>query len=156
MKQPDYPIPAKMPRIEKNGTFQQRCNWMAVAKEQVQMAKHVLRTTGSNTRFDFSDAMMKRRVRTVADYTDQIIDRYRDVPGYEPELKDETGASWIFMNFVPSSTYNHIEKQMYLLFAASIWILDEILLPGDLEKRKELFRILPKEDRDIDDLFITI
>ena len=152
MKQPDYPIPAKMPYIKKDGTFQQRCNWTAVAKEQVQMAKRALRTTGPDTRFDFSDAMVKRRIHAVADYADKIIERYRAVPGYEPERKDETGASWIFMNFAPSSTYNHIEKQMDLLFAVSIWILDEILLPGDLEKRKELFRILPKEDRDIDNL----
>lgn len=153
MKKPDIPVPAKMPYIEKNGTFQQRCNWMAVAREQSQMAKRALRKTGSDTRFDLSETMLKRRIRAAADYTDQIIARYRDVPGYEEERKDETGESWLFMNFVPSATYNRIEKHMYLLFAAAIWILDEILLPDDPEKRKELFRILPKDEADIDNLF---
>ena len=153
MKQSEYPIPAKMPHVEKDGTFARRCNWTAVAREYAQRIKRILRESGSDNEFDLSDAMIKRRIRAVTDYTDRIIERYQAVPGYEPERKDETGESWIYLNFIPSTTCNIIEKHMYLLFAASIWILDEILLPGDLDKRKKLFRILPKDEREIDDLF---
>ena len=153
MKQTDYPVPARMPYIEKNGSFQHRCNWTAVAKEHVQKVKKALRKSGSDNRFDLSEPMLKRRIQAVAGFTDRIIERYKDIPGYEPERKDETGDSWIYLNFVPSTTYNQIEKHMYLLCAASIWILDEILLPDDPEKRKKLFRILPRDEHEIDEIY---
>ena len=152
MKQPDYPIPARMPYVEKSGTFAQRCNWNHVAKEHTQKIKRILRKSGSDNRFDFSESMLKRRIRAAVDFADRIIERYKDIPGYESERKDETGESWIYLNFIPASTYNYIEKHMYLLYAASIWILDEILLPDDPDKRKQLFRILPKDEREIEEL----
>ncbi len=153
MKQPDYPIPAKMPYVENPGTFAQRCNWNQVAKEHTQKILRILRKSGPDNRFDFSETMLKRRIRAAVDFTDRVIERYNDIPGYEPERKDETGESWIYLNFIPATTYNYIEKHMYLLYAASIWILDEILLPEDPDRRKQLFRILPKDEHEIDELF---
>ena len=114
MKQPDYPNPARMPYVEKPGTFVQRCNWNHVAKEHTQKIKRILRKSGSDNRFDLSEPMLKRRIRAAVDFADRIIERYKDIPGYESERKDETGESWIYLNFIPASTYNYIEKHMYL------------------------------------------
>jgi hypothetical protein len=96
MKQPDYPIPAKMPYVEKPGTFVQRCNWNHVAKEHTQKIKRILRKSGSDNRFDLSESMLKRRIRAAVDFADRIIERYKDIPGYEdiPEpMKTYTRAS---------------------------------------------------------------
>ena len=77
MKQPDYPIPAKMPYVEKPGTFVQRCNWNHVAKEHTQKIKRILRKSGSDNRFDLSESMLKRRIRAAVDFADRIIERYQ-------------------------------------------------------------------------------
>lgn len=147
------PVPYKMPRVEKKGSFEQRCNWTAVAREHVQNIGKAMRKSKNLQAPNLSDALAKRRIRTAVEYTDKIIERYKDVPGCEPAWKDEIGDDWLYLNIIPLITYNHIETRSYLLFAASIWILDEILLPEDPEKRKQLFRILPKNERDIESLF---
>ena len=52
------------------------------------------------------------------------------------------------MNFTPTVTYNILETQSHMLFAASIWILDRITeLP---EWRDKLYRILPRDDHLLD------
>ena len=79
------------------------------------------------------------------------IERYRNVPGLEYEHRDDTGNTWVELNFTPATTYNLIEEHAYLLCAAAIWILDEIL--ADDSKRTKLFKILPRDDREIDELW---
>jgi len=125
----------------------------AVAREHIQIIRKAARKSGKFDTLNLSEDMLKRRARAAVDYTDRIIERYQELPGYGPEVKDETGDEWLYLNLLPLITYNHIETRSYLLFAASVWILDEILLPEDPEKRKQLFRLLPKNDRDIDGLF---
>ncbi len=150
---PMPPIPPEMRHITEQGSFEQRCNWNVVAKDYAQQMKRILRKSGKETRLDMSDAMLKRRIQAIVDYVEDIIERYKDVPGYELERKDNTGTTWIHLNLIPATTYNYIEAHAYLLFAASIWILDEILLSEDPEKRKQLFKILPRDDHAIDELW---
>lgn len=145
------PLPAEMSYYTKKDSFEQRCNWNYVSKDYVQFVKRILRKSGKETRMDMSDPMLKRRIQAVVEYADKIIERYRNVPGLEYEHRDDTGNIWVELNFTPATTYNLIEEHAYLLCAAAIWILDEIL--ADDSKRTKLFRILPRDDREIDELW---
>lgn len=144
------PLPSPMPYYAKKDSFEQRCNWSCVTKDYVQFIKRFLRKSGKETRMDMSDPMLRRRIQAVIEYTDRIIERYKNVSGLEYEHRDDTGNTWIELNFTPATTYNLIEKHAYLLCAAAIWILDEVL--ADDSNRIKLFRILPREDREIDEL----
>lgn len=147
------PIPPEMPYLSKEGTLEQRCDWNALVRKYSQRLKKILRKNSGENDMDMSDAMMKRRSQVLVDYIPKIIERYQDVPGYEPEHRDDTGETFVHFNFIPVTTYNYIEDQAYLLLAASIWILDEILFTGDLEKRKQLFRLLPRDECDLDEIW---
>lgn len=145
------PIPPEMPYLTKEGTLEQRCDWNALVRKYSQRLKKILRKNRGENDLDMTDAMMKRRAQVLVDYIPKIVERYRDIPGYEPENMDETGETFVHFNFIPVTTYNYIEDQGYLLLAASIWILDEILSVDDPEKRKQLFRLLPRDETDLDE-----
>ncbi|MBR0341787.1 MAG: hypothetical protein IJK38_04470 [Oscillospiraceae bacterium] len=147
------PIPPEMPYLTKEGTLEKRCDWNALVRKYSQRLVKILRKNRGEGDMDTSDAMLKRRTQVLVDYTPKIIERYRDVPGYEPENRDDTGETFIHFNFIPVTTYNYMEDRAYLLLAASIWILDEILPEADHEKRKELFRLLPRDESDLDEIW---
>lgn len=147
------PFPPEKPYITKEGTLKQRCDWKKLGREYEQRLKKLLRKNDSENGMDTTDAMMKRRSRVLVEYTQKIVERYQHVPGYELEHWDETGDTFINLNFLPANTYNYLEERVYLLAAASIWILDEILLPEDREKRIQLFRLLPRNENDLDEIW---
>ena len=107
------PLPSPMPYYEKKDSFEQRCNWSCVTKDYVQFIKRFLRKSGKETRMDMSDPMLRRRMQAVIEYTDRIIERYKNVSGLEYEHRDDTGNTWIELNFTPATTYNLIEKHSF-------------------------------------------
>ena len=139
-------IPEEMKYCTKQGTLEERCDWNTIARERAKEMARTIQKIDQLHDMDTSEDMLKRRIRAVVDATPGILERYRHLPGYEPELSDETGETFIQLNFIPVNTYNWQESRAYLLTAAAIWILDEILIPRDLEKRKELFRLLPRDE----------
>ena len=73
------PLPSPMPYYAKKDSFEQRCNWSCVTKDYVQFIKRFLRKSGKETRMDMSDPMLRRRIQAVIEYTDRIIERYKNV-----------------------------------------------------------------------------
>ena len=147
------PYPPEMTYLAKEGTLEQRCDWNAIARKYAQRVKKALRKNGRDGYMDTSDAMLKRRMQALVDFIPGMIERYRGVPGYEPEHMDEIGDTFIHFNFIPMTTYNLMEERAYLLLAASIWILDEVFSEEDHQKRKALFQLLPRDERDLDEIW---
>ena len=147
------PIPPEMHYLSREGTPEQQCDWNALVRNYAQRLKKALRKGRGENNLDTADAMLKRRSQVLVDYIPGIIERYRDRPGYEPEHMDKTAETFVQLNLIPVTTYNYMEERAYLLFAASIWILDEILSTGDREKRKQLFRLLPRDENDLDEIW---
>ena len=150
-KQPRRSLPPPMPPFEPHGSSSGRCNWYKITQESVRSVKRYLRRYDIQTPPDMSEAILRRRTQAVVEYTDRIIDRYKTIPGLEEEQKAETGNLWIGLNFVPSLSYNTIEETSHILFAAAIWILDQITAQPDW--RRKLFPLLPREPSVLNDLF---
>ena len=150
-KQPRRSLPPPMPPFEPHGSPGGRCNWYKITQESVRSVKRYLRRYDIQTPPDMSEAILRRRTQAVVEYTDRIIDRYKTIPGLEEEQKAETGNLWSSLNFVPSLSYNTIEETSHILFAAAIWILDQITAQPDWRRR--LFPLLPREPSVLIDLF---
>lgn len=77
-------------------------------------------------------------------YMPEIYKRYKAPEANKPFI----GNAWIDLN-MPLVSYSHLDVQSHVLFAASIWILDQITERHDW---REMYRLLPKDDRMLDEL----
>ena len=148
-KQPRHSLPPPMPPFEPHGSSGVSCNWYKQTQECIRSVKRHLRSFGIQSP-DMSEAILRRRTQAVVGYTDRVIDRYKTIPGLEEAQKAETGNFWINLNFVPTLSYNAIEETSHILFAAAIWILDQIT--GQPDWQRKLFPLLPREPSVLNDL----
>ena len=146
-------VPPEIPCFNREGTPEQRCDWNALVRKYAQRVKKILRKNHGENDMDTTEAMMKRRMQALVDYLPKIVERYQPASGDDPEHRADTGETFVHLNLLPVTTYNYMEDDAYLLLAASIWILDEILFTDDREKRKQLFRLLPRDESDIDEIW---
>lgn len=148
-KQSRHPLPSPMPPFEPHGSSGVSCNWYKQTQECIRSVKRQLRSFGIQSP-DMSETILRRRTQAVVGYTDRIINRYKTIPGLDEEQKAETGNFWINLNFVPTLSYNAIEETSHILFAAAIWILDQIT--GQPDWQRKLFPLLPRELSVLNDL----
>ena len=94
--------------------------------------------------FDFVDAMSKRRQKAILNYIPEIYKRYKAPDTNQPSI----GKAWTDLN-IPFLTHSHMDAQSHILFAASMWILDQITRHEDWRK---VYRLLPTDDRILDEL----
>ena len=149
--QPHQTLPPPLHRFEPRKSFGGHCNWYRLTQECIRSVKRYLRRNDVQNPVDMSEAMLRRRTQAVVDYTDRIIDRYKGIHGLETEQKEETGSLWIGLNFLPGASYNTVEETSHILFAASIWILDQITSQPDWQRK--LVPLLPREPSMLNDLY---
>ena len=94
---------------------------------------------------DLIDAMAKRRQKAILNYIPEIYKRYKAPDGNQPSI----GDAWVDLN-IPFITHSHMDVQSHILFAAAIWILDQITAQ---ENWREIYRLLPTDDRILDELY---
>lgn len=94
--------------------------------------------------YDLTDTMVKRRKKALLNSIQTIYERYKAPETNQPSI----GKAWIELNF-PFMTLSQMDAHSHILFAASIWILDQITAR---EGWRELYRLLPTNDRLLDDL----
>ena len=121
-------------------------NWAKSIRRSMEVSKHNLRKYCNKVGeievercFDMESSFAKRRTQALLNTRDEIMKR-----------SDCCYEEWIHVN-TQSDSYCDLEEEYRLLFAASIWILDRIMETGiDV---KELYKLLPTDDRLLDDLF---
>ncbi|MBR1659549.1 MAG: hypothetical protein IJ705_04460 [Oscillospiraceae bacterium] len=94
--------------------------------------------------YDLTEGMLKRRSRALRNTVPAILERYASLPVSEMRY----AARWCEMN-LPLTSYSLKEAECDYLFAASIWILDQITAEKGW---RALFRLLPRDERDIDEI----
>lgn len=95
--------------------------------------------------FDFTDAMIKRRQRAILNTISEIYRRYEAPDNIQPIL----GDAWIELN-IPFMTYSQLDAHSHILFAASVWILDQITAQDGWYQ--QLDQHLPHNDEILDEL----
>ncbi len=149
-KSNQLPLPPPLPKVGFQSSFEKKSDLNQAIREYVREIKGFLRKHNIPMKMDTTDAMIQRRSQAVAAYTERIIERYLGKPGYEQLQRNEIGDTWIRLNFTSVVTYNLLERQSHMLFAASIWILDRITELPDW--RDKLYRILPRDDNLLDEI----
>ena len=95
--------------------------------------------------FDLTDAMAKRRQKAILNYMPEIYKRYKAPDTNQPFI----GKAWIELN-LPFTTHSFMDVQWHILFAASIWILDQVT---SQEKWQEIYRLLPTDETMLGELY---
>lgn len=127
-----------------------RDEWARIIQEEFNryrkfMRKNQERGDGIST-FDMTEAMSKRRQLALLNTIPEIYKRYKAPEGFPQYL----GETWRNMNLC-FETYSHLEVTNHVLFAASIWILDQIT---KLEGWREMYRLLPRDETILDELCV--
>lgn len=113
-------------------------------RKYMQKSESRKRGDGLST-LDLIDAMAKRRQKAILNYMPEIYKRYKAPAGNQPSI----GDAWVDLN-IPFMTHSHMDVQSHILFAAAIWILDQITAQ---ENWREIYRLLPTDDRMLDELY---
>lgn len=100
---------------------------------------------------EFTGPMAERRKKAVLYYLPRVIGRYPNYPGAQQGVPNLIGQHWIRLNY-HNNSLAMLEQDMHILFAASIWILDQVM--EDFEKRSAMFSILPKDEMLLEDLYL--
>ena len=126
MKQKKPPIPEKMELLSLGEPNYTRHQWFAYIQDRIRAFKKALRMKGSDQRIGMSEPMIKRRTEALLDSMPYIEKRYGALPGLQPSVSNSLGKAWVHMNILASSTYNALASDFYLLYAAALWILDQL------------------------------
>lgn len=95
---------------------------------------------------DLTDAMVKRRQKAILNQLETVFNRIA-----QPEQdRDRLRVEWIRLNQA-LQTYSRLNSDYHILFAASIWILDQILPQNNW---REMLTLLPHQVDAIDDLYV--
>lgn len=130
-------IPKEMPIAPPEPVCRSRGDWRRVLQERFRQYKAQISKNGARGQLDLDNEMLKRRTRVLLDNIETIETRYRDL-GECFSDKNVLGNAWLWLN-IPFITYSHLECESHLLFAASIWILDQI---DDSDMRSNLLQLL--------------
>lgn len=94
--------------------------------------------------YDLTDSMRKRRIQAILNTVQEICRRFQ-APA---ELQSYYAQAWCELN-LPYITYSQMDVSTHILFAAAIWVLDQVM---PRENWRELFFLLPKDDSVIEEL----
>lgn len=119
--------------------------WKSAIREDINTLKSAQRKASKQTsrtadfEIELNEEIEKRRIKALMDSLPEVSTKH-------PKLVRD----WINLNII-SETYAMLEEQYSILFAAAIWILDQISKNDD--QFKELYSILPTSDKEFDDVF---
>lgn len=128
--------------------------WAELANDCVRQTRRSLHSGKLESQMDLSGAMLKRRIQAASACADAWIDRYwedKGAGGGEEERAD-LGRLWMLLNFAPCVSYNACEAQSHILFAAAIWMLDQITAQPDW--REKLYPLLPRDGLALGDMYV--
>lgn len=95
---------------------------------------------------DLTDNMSKRRQNALVNTYEEFLKRIDKFPeGLHPGLCDV----WIDLNG-SFQTYSCLDQEYHILYAASVWILQQLRKQGDWGK---VYKLLPSDDRVLEDLY---
>ena len=150
MKQKKPPIPEKIELLSLGEPNYTRQQWLSYIQDRIRALKKVLRKKGSDQRIGMSEPMIRRRTDALLDSMPYIEKRYGALPGLQPAISNTLGKAWVHLNILASSTYNSLASDSYLLYAAALWILDQLdSTPGAYW---EIQKFLPKDEEALDKL----
>ncbi len=111
-------------------------DWTKLVREMISRYQRMMRSNpekGDGTKtFDLIEPMAKRRQKAIVNTMGEIYTRYKAPEGGQRILAE----AWRDLN-LPFETYAHMEQEWHLLYAASIWILDQLT---KREGWREVFR----------------
>ena len=95
-------------------------------------------------------AIVNNNIHSLKSPMPYIEKRYGALPGLQPAISNTLGKAWVHLNILASSTYNSLASDSYLLYAAALWILDQLdSTPGAYW---EIQKFLPKDEEALDKL----
>jgi len=119
--------------------------WKTAIREDINTFKSAQRKAARKTartadfELEINGEIEKRRIKALMDTLPEVSEKH-----------PKAVRDWISLNIV-SETYAMLEEDNSILFAAAIWILDQISKTDN--QFKELYPILPTSDKDFDDVF---
>ena len=121
-------------------------DWTKLVREMISRYQRMMRSNpekGDGTKtFDLTEPMAKRRQKAIVNTMGEIYTRYKAPEGGQRILAE----AWRDLN-LPFETYAHMDREWHLLYAASIWILDQLTKQ---EGWREVFRFLPRDETSVD------
>ena len=147
---PGFTKPKKMDLPPPNAPCTTRSEWEKLVQSDLARYRKYLNRSESRkngdslSSFDLIDAMVKRRQKAILNSIPTLYERYKAPDANQPAI----GKAWIELNF-PFMTLSQMDAHSHILFAASIWILDQITAQ---EGWRKLYRLLPTDDRILEEL----
>ena len=124
-------------------------DWMKLIQTEVNKFKRSLRKNAGGEKelsaWDMTEPLLKRRARAIVRTMPEIYRRYQA----PKNLHFSLGEAWMNLN-LPFVTYSDMDRNSHLLYAAAIWILDQITR---LENWQEIYRLLPTDESCLDELW---
>lgn len=151
MKKPKttpFDMPKPMIRLERSCPVTTPAEWTSLTRTFVREAQRSVKKAGGGSGWDMTEAIIRRKTEALLASVNKIIESHCVGLEAASVLRQGIIESWLRVNSIPVTTYNQIEARSHLLVAAAIWILDQITLQPDW--RKELYPLLPKDDRLLD------
>ena len=150
MKQKKPPIPEKMGMLSLGETGYTRQQWLNYVQERIRAFKKALRKKGNDQRVGMTDPMIKRRTEALLNTMPYIEKKYGALPGFQVSVSNALGKAWVHLNILASSTYNALASYVYILYAAALWILDQL---ADVQGGYwSIQKYLPKDEALLDEL----
>jgi len=142
--------PSRIDVIPTSEPVKTPAEWEKLIKNEFNYHKKMLRKYRHKedgiSLFDFTDNIVKRRQKALLDTMPEIYKRYSAPEGYQRSLAE----IWINLN-TPFVSYAQLDANSHILYAASIWMLDQISCQ---ENWREVYRYLPTDDAILDKLFL--
>ncbi|MGX8703360.1 MAG: hypothetical protein ACSW8H_02780 [bacterium] len=98
------------------------------------------------SKYDLSESLIRRRQQAFLNTVPEINRRYKSPEGSVNLL----GETWCSLNLC-FNTYSKADENSHLLYAAAIWILDQIT---QKEGWRQLYRLLPRDEELLDELYL--
>ena len=80
------------------------------------------RKNNAENALDMSGDVLTRRIDAICGIIEKVMARNAK----KIDKKYDLTSAFVQMNFLPMPTYNEIDEKMYVVYAASLWILDRI------------------------------
>jgi len=146
----DIYTPSKLDVFEERAAVTTPEEWRKIIQSGFNSYKKLLRKNRKQgdgiSAFDLTDAMTKRRQKALMNTMEEVYRRYRSPEGCQPAL----GEAWRDLN-LSFLSYSHLDANSHILFAASIWILDQVM---ELENWREIYRFLPTDESILDEVCV--
>ncbi len=135
-------IPPKVEPLE-NPDSLENSNLKSYINQRMQKAKKRLKERELREKCDFTESMMNRRAKAVLNYSGIAVERYKNFDLLDERFKEHIEKLWVDLNMLLGPSYNLIENNSHILYAAAIWILDQITSQKDWKAK--LYSILPTD-----------